>query len=141
MVDPIVEKRFEYKSYPCVILFMPMCYRCGYVGLKRGVAYNTKEIECHGGITYNEAYLWKQDDPDKWWIGFDCMHYPDGFDIESGMEYWRDNEEQYNNMKSMLTRSDCRREPWSLKRVENECKFIVDQIEEDLHCSMNEDKK
>ena len=39
MVDPIVEKRFEYKGYPCVILFMPMCYRCGYVGLKRGVAY------------------------------------------------------------------------------------------------------
>lgn len=133
MVDPIVEKRFEYKGYPCVILFMSMCYRCGYVGLKREVAYNTKEIECHGGITYSEAYLWKQDDSDRWWIGFDCMHFPDGFDIESGMEYWRDNEEQYNNMKSMLTRLDYRKEPWSLKRVENECKFIVDQIEEDLH--------
>ena len=133
MVDPIVEKRFEYKGYPCVILFMPMCYRCGYVGLQRGVAYNTKEIECHGGITYSEAYLWKQDDPDKWWIGFDCMHYPDGFDVDYGLEYWRNNEEQYNTVVNLATRFENRCSPWSLKRVENECKFIVDQIEEDLN--------
>ena len=131
MVDPIVEKSFEYKGYPCVILFMPMCYRCGYVGIPRETAVGVNAIDCHGGITYTEAYLWKQDDPDKWWIGFDCMHFPDGFDVESGMNYWRDNEEQQNTIKNLFSRMSPYHQLRSLAFVENECKHIVDQIEEE----------
>lgn len=29
----VEEKRFEYRGYPCVVLFMDMGHRCGYVGI------------------------------------------------------------------------------------------------------------
>ena len=31
-MKPILECKFDYKGYPCVVLFMPLGYRCGYVG-------------------------------------------------------------------------------------------------------------
>ncbi len=29
-MKPVLETKFEYKGYPCVVLFMPRAYRCGY---------------------------------------------------------------------------------------------------------------
>ena len=61
-MKPVLEKRFNYKGHPCVVLFMPGAYRCGYVGIpkthklaKHGA--NLDSIRCHGGITYSESKL------------------------------------------------------------------------------------
>ena len=74
---PIQEKRFEYYGFPCVILFMPMGYRCGYVGVSvdhkyYGAVYDEIPIDCHCGLTYSDSRLHGQEDKHTWWIGFDC---------------------------------------------------------------------
>lgn len=62
-MKPVLEQKFDYKGYPCVVLFMPGAYRCGYVGLPKGHKLAGKSfddlyyIDCHGGITYSEPYL------------------------------------------------------------------------------------
>jgi hypothetical protein len=85
---PIQETRFDYKGFPCVVLFMPMGYRCGYVGLPKSHRYYDKfydkiPADCHGGLTYSRNSLFRNTDSDTWWIGFDCGHGCDGIDIET----------------------------------------------------------
>ena len=129
-VEPIVENRFEYEGFPCVVIFQPGCFRCGYVGLPQGNKYYGKEyneienIECHCGLTYSRDYLFGQKDEDIWWIGFDCAHYRDGYDYETGEKYWGDDlyiealKRVFGNEYSAKT----------LGYVEGECQHIVDQI-------------
>lgn len=88
MERPIVEERFEYKGFLCVVLFQPMGYRTGYVGLPKGHKYYKKDynklpIDCHCGLTYSREYLYGQEDKETWWIGFDCGHICDSRDIDS----------------------------------------------------------
>lgn len=132
VIKPIVEKRFEYKGYPCVVLFQPMCFRCGYVGIPKGTAIGVKTIECHGGITYTGKSLpWFVEDKDKWWIGFDCGHWRDGHDWELGREYWKDCPdvfEEISRLEKLYRNIDGDSTPRSLEYVVNECKHIVDQI-------------
>lgn len=133
----VTEKRFEYKGFPCVVLFMPFGYRCGYVGipednpwykLKRDI----EKIYCHGGITYQGNRLHGQEDENVWWIGFDCGHCFDGADAERAKELYKDNENLIKQIKIMeqtgwfeiLKEFPMR----SLKYCEEQCKVIVEQI-------------
>ena len=98
MSKPVQEERFDYKGFPCVVLFMPMGYRCGYVGLPKSSKYYGKEydlipVDCHCGLTYSDNYLFGQSDKDTWWIGFDCGHCCDGFDIEKLKAYYREDKD------------------------------------------------
>lgn len=95
MLHPKQETRFEYKGFPCVVLFMPMGYRCGYVGLPKENRYYKKKyddipVDCHCGLTYSENHLFGQGDKDTWWIGFDCGHFCDGADKETFEKYYMD---------------------------------------------------
>lgn len=133
MTIPKQEKRFEYKGFPCVILFMPMGYRCGYVGvpIKQGKTISKDEINCHCGVTYGETHLHYQDDTDKLWIGFDCGHCCDGYDVEKIKELYADDE---SVMKQTERMSDyfkiCNEENpvHTLEYCEEQCKGIVEQL-------------
>lgn len=56
---------------------------CGYVKVPtehqwHGMGYEEIDdeaggVDVHGGLTFAA----RQDDPDSWWIGFDCAHYGD----------------------------------------------------------------
>lgn len=48
---------------------------CGYVEVPDGLDINIDEIDCHGGITFNDH--WDEFPTDGYYIGFDCMHYGD----------------------------------------------------------------
>lgn len=141
MLQPKQESRFEYKGFPCVVLFMPMGYRCGYVGLPKENRYYKKKyddipVDCHCGLTYSENHLFGQDDKDIWWIGFDCGHCFDGIDKNTFNNIY---ERELLNMSPVEFRTcmmnfDCM---WEISReypirtqeyVENECRKIVDQI-------------
>ena len=141
MLQPKQESRFEYKGFPCVVLFMPMGYRCGYVGLLKGNKYCKKKyddipVDCHCGLTYSKPGLFGQNDNDTWWIGFDCGHLCDGIDIESFEKYYM------NELKSKAVDTQraamlgvyqmyriCNEYPVRTQEyVENECKKIIDQI-------------
>ena len=94
----------------------------------------TFNVECHGGLTYSNDYLIGQNDENKWWIGFDCSHYGDGYDWETAREYWRDNPKQleYINQEEEFYKNldDVHHSPRTLNYVENECRHIVDQLVE-----------
>ena len=131
LTDPIVEKRFEYKGYPCVVLFQKMCHRCGYVGIPKGRAVDIMTIECHGGITYRNSQLYGQEDTDRGWIGFDCAHWRDGHDWEAGREYWKDDPETLHyidRIEELYRDIDFGLYPRSLDYCISECKHIVDQL-------------
>lgn len=48
---------------------------CGYVEVPDGLNINIDEIDCHGGITFNDN--WGELPTDGYYIGFDCMHFGD----------------------------------------------------------------
>lgn len=133
---PIIEERFIYKGYPCVVLFQPMAYRTGYVGLPKtsryyGKNFNDIPVDCHGGLTYGRSYLFGQDDEDTWWIGFDCAHYGDGYDDKTAKEYYKNDKvtmEQLQKLKALHDISNDYFEFRSLDYVKQDCKFIVKQI-------------
>lgn len=138
MIEPIVEERFEYKGFPCVVLFMPMGYRCGYVGLPHGhkyykALYDVIPVDCHGGLTYGESELHGQDDKNIYWIGFDCGHCCDGYDAEKTKEYYGDDKETMElvNVRERIgfyTSHNKHHPIRTLEYCENECKKIVDQL-------------
>ena len=141
MLQPKQETRFEYKGFPCVVLFMPIGYRCGYVGLPNHNKYYKKKyddipVDCHCGLTYSEHGLFGQNDNDTWWIGFDCGHFCDGLDSKSFHLYYDDDLEtmdpKYRKpyMFSLERMFDiCSEYPVRTQEyVENECRKIVDQI-------------
>lgn len=131
MQIPIQESKFDYKGFTCVVLFMPMGHRCGYVGLPKDKTVKIDDIGCHGGITYSHNHLILQDEKKFHWIGFDCGHCFDKPDYENALNYYKDNSnlvKQLLYMKKldeMYPTGACIR---TKEYVENECKKIVDQI-------------
>ena len=119
----VQESRFDYKGFPCVILFMDMGHRCGYVGIPEASGIDIEEIDCHGGITYGpSSHLHLQEDENVDWIGFDTGHYGDGRDIEKVKEYFG---VEVASRAQMINKG---MEPKSLEFCEKQCKQIVDQV-------------
>ena len=44
-MEPVLETKFEYKGYQCVVLFMPRAYRCGYVGIPNSHKLAKKSVD------------------------------------------------------------------------------------------------
>lgn len=131
MEFPITETRFEYEGFPCVVLFMPLGHRCGYVGVPKthpayGNNYDTLDIDCHGGLTYTERYLQNQDDIETWWIGFDCCHYNDASDKEAMQKYFPEIYEKLKNTNYYDCAEGC--SVRSFEYVKNQCCMIVEQL-------------
>lgn len=139
-MQPVLETKFTYKGYPCVVLFMPGAYRCGYVGIPTGNKLARKSadelsfLNCHGGITYSEPYLHECEGNDTWWIGFDCAHCFDGYDIETAKQYFGnepDFQRLYKIMQDLWNEANKEYKFSSLAYVKEECKKLVDQIEKE----------
>lgn len=139
MAIPKLEKQFEYKGFPCVILFMPTGYRCGYVGIPKDVKIDIDSIGCHGGITYNRDYLYHQEWKDLRWIGFDCAHCFDGYDVETAKKLFSDEDgvmKQIASLESTGYFSFCNEDNpiRTLEYCEEECIKIVNQVIERMEC-------
>ena len=132
---PIIEKRFEYRGYPCVVIFHTLGHRCGYVGLPRsnryfGCDYEEIDIDCHGGLTYATDELYEQSDVDRWWIGFDCAHCDDAKDYDSLRKYYTDKQsrEMIDFWENLDHRYPIESQVRDLDYVTKECELIVDQL-------------
>lgn len=139
MAIPKLEKQFEYKGFTCVILFNQMGFRCGYVGIPKYVKIDTDSIGCHGGITYVRDYLHHQERKDLWWIGFDCAHCFDGFDVETAKKIFSDESdvmEQIALLESTGYFAVCNEDNTirTLEYCEGECRKIVNQVIERMEC-------
>lgn len=124
-----IEKQFQYKGHDCICVFNRDGFRRGYVSVKRLIAFGKLDIECHGGLNFegilSEAYMPRE----LYYVGFDCGHICDGRDFE--LAYQRGMITEIERDFSLgafeyLSENPVR----SLEYVENECKKIVDQLEE-----------
>ena len=129
------EKEFDYKGYKCVVLFLHMGYRCGYVSIPKqsklyGKNYDDIDVYCHGGLTYSKDYLNGIPEQDLWWIGFDCGHYGDGKDFKAAKKYFSDPKvlDLINQMEYLDNMFPLYEGAKSLEFCEQECMQIVDQI-------------
>lgn len=88
---------------------------CGYVEVPDGLSVNVNEIDCHGGITFNERLSEFPIDGyrDNYCIGFDCMHFRDWTPL-SAKEGLSSNEDTYRDTEFVL----------------NEIKHIIKQLKE-----------
>lgn len=84
---------------------------CGCVEVPGGLSVNINEIECHGGITFNDR--WDELPTDGYYIGFDCMHFSDWNPL-SAKEGLSSSEDTYKDNKFVL----------------NEIKHIIKQLKE-----------
>ena len=138
----VVESDFAYEGLRCVVIFGSMGHRCGYVGVPVGhelygvdydEAYDKLDDGVHGGLTYAGGSSDYPIESNLWWLGFDCAHYGDGKDLELAKEYFKEDENlvkqinmtieikgRYPTFDSESVRSQ--------QYVENECKSLVDQI-------------
>lgn len=84
---------------------------CGYVKVPDGLSVNINEIDCHGGITFNDR--WDEPPTDGYYIGFDCMHFRDWTPLSAreGLTY---SEDEYRDTEFVL----------------NEIKHIIKQLKE-----------
>lgn len=118
----VEEERFEYRGFPCVVLFMSMGHRCGYVGIHKDLMkpIDIDEIECHGGITYGpDNYLALQNDTDISWIGFDTAHCCDRQDVAKVIEYFGEDVILFDGLGEAIR---------TLEYCKQECMKIVDQV-------------
>ena len=141
-----IEKQFSYRGYECIVMFTPMGYRCGYVKLKENDKYHRKnynkvDVICRGGITYSASNLPQGvSEKDTWYIGFDCGHSFDGIDLETYRKLYDEELSSLGkNERDLITSSVVTmahvKSDWPIQTkeyVENELKYIVDQIIGDL---------
>lgn len=123
-----------YNGYEYLVTFSPNGFRCGYVAIPSShpiekeiaAAEYDVDVECHGGVTFNSPNhglkkrleLFCADN----WIGFDCGHYYDGFDIDSYSKYYGPNPDKFKGWHNLD--GDVR----DFNYVESECKSIIDQL-------------
>jgi hypothetical protein len=90
-INTTIQKVWNYKGLPCVILFVGQSHLCGYVGVTKDyptfqMNYTELPVKVHGGLTYAgdgmaELFADKNELIRKlgnhWWFGFDCCHAGD----------------------------------------------------------------
>ena len=77
--------------------------------------------------------MFGQDDRDIWWIGFDCGHCCDGYDLEKVKEYFSGDSETMKMLSYMRNYHELINKDHDFRTLEyckEECKKIVDQIME-----------
>lgn len=128
----ILEGVGNYKSYDYVIVFYDLGHRCGYVNIKGSDNFNVEPIECHGGVTYYERGLHFIDDPvdnNEYWIGFDCAHFGDLRDIRANIGYFPKIDLHALTLMNSIYYPYADAHLWTFPDVENECKNIIDQLQ------------
>ena len=127
----VVEKQFEYKGHDCICIFGCRGYRCGYVSVDDNKEFNEYDIECHGGLSFSGTLPYDYGQKETYYNGFDCGHICDGNDYNTALAYGLLTEKRFNELLEMQILSPTFLQPVrSLEYVEEQCKKIVDQLEE-----------
>lgn len=126
-IDQRIEHSDWYRDFEYdVVGYYPIGHRCGYVRIPPGHRFYKYDargdsgLKIHGGVTF--AGIRSEEEPDEWWIGFDCTHPYDALDPELMSE----------EMLSSVSRSLIRPTTEMILRdtdfVRDQCKKLIDQI-------------
>jgi hypothetical protein len=136
-----IESEFMHRNLDCKVVFHPLGFRCGYVGVpKTHKLYNlacsdevpvgatTKYIyeilEVHGGITYAGSMF----DDANWYFGFDCDHVFDTKDLDKSLEYGLMDSKTYRFHKCLESRYTKGSVHRSLEYCIGQCSSLADQL-------------
>lgn len=88
---------WRHRGLPCLIVRNHTGALCGYVAVPpghpaHGAGYDSVNVDVHGGLTFanhcdtsERALICHTPEPgepdDVWWLGFDCAHYGDYFEM------------------------------------------------------------
>ena len=125
----VVEKHFQYKGHDCICVFTRNGYRCGYVSTTLRRDYDSFDIECHCELTFSGALPEVYEPKESFYIGFDCGHCCDGLDTQLALDYGlisQATKKMLDESFSYLRGNPVR----DISYVEEQCKKIVDQLEE-----------
>ena len=128
----VVEDKFYYKGHECICTFNRLGVRCGYVSVHTKKHHTDYNISCHCGLSFGADKLSDECSPsEEYYIGFDCGHICDGQDLQQAKEYGLIGNTEYKLMSGILSLGNSAKMPIrSLEYVKNQCKSIVDQLEE-----------
>ena len=124
----VVEKKFDYKGHECICIFNHLGFRCGYVSVQERKDYDDFDIDCHGGLTFGDSLNEDYEPRESFYIGFDCGHYCDYQDQEKAYKYGLITQEEYYLFANIYR--DNRGVERTVEYVEEQCKKIVDQLEQ-----------
>ena len=128
----VVEDKFYYKGHECICTFNRLGVRCGYVSVDTKKHHTEYNISCHCGLSFGADKLSDECSPsEEYYVGFDCGHICDGQDLQQAKEYGLIGNTEYKLMSAILSLGNSAKMPIrSLEYVKNQCKSIVDQLEE-----------
>lgn len=130
----MIEKEFTYAGLHCMIRFVPLGHRCGYVRIPKEIPHRLiDEAVVHGGITYDGPNPLDYNGSERW-IGFDCGHWNDRPDFDA-LEKYRMQSTWSAELQESLKYPDAVSELlagmtnlWTLDMVEDELKDLADQV-------------
>lgn len=140
MKDYIIEKEFTQDELQCVVVFLSVGHRCGYVGVPYEHPLHGREcdevsgmVSAHGGLNY--SYEDTNENGDfplplgLWWFGFDCAHAGDGQDLALAKERFP-NDPSIDFLIQMERQFPVRQYETvrSLEYVEEECRELARQL-------------
>lgn len=95
-----------------VILALPAGHRCGYVAVSPehkyfGSSYDDVPVDVHGGLTFSADNLHVINEPNLWWLGYDCAHYMDAPDPELMSDDFRAYNDRFSRTGTIRTKEFC----------------------------------
>jgi len=127
-----VERDFMVGNLRCLVIGLSGGWRCGYVGIDKGhpwycVDYNEIDVNVHGGLTYGGTSP-IGDDSQRYYLGFDCTHLGDGFDMKLINDMAEDSRELSVIKFNAELCAAYGNKVWSTTDVENEVLKLASQI-------------
>ena len=134
----VVEKQFDYRGHDCICIFNKHGFRCGYVSVDANKDYMDYDIDCHGGLTFFGELFPYYNPKAKYYIGFDCYHIGDAYDMQQALEYNLITQEEFDKCEQdVYPFEDVVRD---VDFVEDNCRKIVDQLEDVINKKTNDEK-
>lgn len=129
-----IEKDFMVGNLRCLVIGLSGGWRCGYVGIPKehpmyAIDYDKIEADVHGGLTYGSTSP-VGDKDQRYYVGFDCCHCGDGFDIALIDELAQDSKMlEVNKINAQLC-ADYTDKVWTTEEVEDEVRRLANWIRE-----------
>ena len=134
----VVEKQFDYRGHDCICIFNKHGFRCGYVSVDTDKDYMDYDIDCHGGLTWSGEIYPYYNPKAKYYIGFDCYHIGDAYDMLQALKYNLITQEEFDKCEQdVYPFEDVVRD---VDFVEYNCRKIVDQLEDVINKKTNDEK-
>ncbi len=142
----VIEGGGVYKDCEYLIVFTEHGHRCGYVAIPDGIDYVVDEIDCHGGVTFEETYHRAKEllpvPCNDMWLGFDAAHWGDMPCRETSRKYFGHSEkalkkieiiEEIHKEVDEMERGDPNFSHKTYDYMEKQCHYIIDQLLERSH--------